>query len=144
MNSYEEMKKRHRQEVNELPIKFAFGQKQFDEMMVEFGLKSDETDKIYQLGGTGGFYLRTDSAKIYECFKKHEEEMKEAIESDKTGEGFIFDMFRTELANHEYSYTMDERDAIIACGFSEEEVENNIALSQGLALAKCCVLNEEE
>ena len=46
--------------------------------------------------------------------KRHDAEINEAIDSDQTGEGFIFDMFDYELSNHEYSYTGDMTDSLCA------------------------------
>ncbi len=92
MNSYKILKKHQHAEVNALPIKFAFSNKQFEEAMAEWGLTPKDTDKLYKLGGTGGFYLRTDAEKIQNTFVKNGNEMKAAIQQYKTGNGFIFDM----------------------------------------------------
>jgi hypothetical protein len=40
---------------------FALSKEQFAEGMSKFGLTPDDKDKIYKLGNTGGFYLRTDA-----------------------------------------------------------------------------------
>ena len=50
MNAYAEMKARHQERVNALPVKFAFGMKQFREMMESWGLTENDTDKIYKMG----------------------------------------------------------------------------------------------
>ena len=62
------MKNKHQKEVNEFPFFFAFSNNQFDEGMRKFGLDPKDTDKIYKLGSTGGFYLRTDADKLHEMF----------------------------------------------------------------------------
>ena len=38
MNAYAEMKKRHQEEVNALPIYWAFTEERFDEVLKELGL----------------------------------------------------------------------------------------------------------
>lgn len=43
-NRYEEFKKRHAKELNKLPMKVAFGQKQFEEMLEEWGLTTSDED----------------------------------------------------------------------------------------------------
>ena len=59
MNQYRELLQKHQQEVNVLPIRYAFGEQQFREMMNDWGLDPEkDLDKIYRLGDTGGFYLR--------------------------------------------------------------------------------------
>lgn len=135
MNTYKELKNRHQNEVNNFPMEFAFNQKQLEEGMKKLGLGSTDTDKIYSLKGTGGFYRRTDAIALHEMFDRHDTEMTEAIKQDETGDGFIFDMFNYELGNHEYIVTGETEDTIDALGLSEEEVENDPRLIYGLKKA---------
>jgi len=102
MSAYTEMNNRHQQEVNDFPFFFAFNDKQFEEGMAKFGLSPNDTDKIYSMSNTGGFYLRTDSPRLAEMMARHNKEFADAVAADLTGEGFIFEMFDYELANHEY------------------------------------------
>jgi len=136
MNAYVEMSNRHQKEFNEFPIQFAFSNKQFEEGMAKFGLSINDTDKIYKLGGTGGFYLRTDAPRLHEIFDRHDKEMQDAIASDLNGEGFIFEMFRYELANHEYIITHDVSDTLDALGLEPDDVNKDPRLQHGLYLAK--------
>ena len=138
------MKNRHQERVNALPIKFAFGMKQFREMMESWGLTENDTDKIYKMGSTGGFYLRTDSKLIFDTLEENEIEMQAAIRNDTDGSGFIRDMFRYELANHEYCVTFDLEPTLDALGLSVDEVNNSPALLNGLRLAKREYLIEAE
>ena len=55
-----------------------------------------------------------------------------AIAADTTGDGFIFDMFVYELANHEYCITYDLEDTLDALGLTPEEVNADKRLSHGL------------
>ena len=51
MNQYRELLQKHQQEVNVLPIRYAFGEQQFREMMNAWGLDPEkDLDKIYRLG----------------------------------------------------------------------------------------------
>lgn len=68
-------------------------------------------------------------------FKRHKEEINTEIANDKTGSGFIKDMFKYELINHEYGYTMDLQDTISSLGLSIEDINNSSNLSNGLNLA---------
>lgn len=145
MNKYAELRNRQQEEVNALPLEFAFGQKQFGEMMRGWGLDPEkDLDKIYKLGGTGGFYKRTDSALIRDTFARQETELAEAIAEDKTGEGFIYEMFLYELDNHEYGYTRDTEDTLIALGYTAEEVLGDPRLKRGIekAIAEICKREE--
>lgn len=135
MNKYRALKARHEKMINELPIFYAFSDKQFDEGMAKLGLNPDETDKIYKLGGTGGFYRKSDSEKLKEMFDTFDREMKEAIAADETGEGFIYDMFNYELANHEYCITWDLEPTLDALGLTMEEINADERLLKGLKKA---------
>jgi len=136
MNKYLKMKKDHQKELNNFPMFFAFSNKQFDEGMQEFGLDPEEdTDKIYSIG-RGGFIKKKNSKEFAEMFKRHHEEIEKAIESDQTGEEFIFDMFLYELRNHEYIVTGNFEDTLDAVGLTFEEVKENEKLEHGLIKAK--------
>jgi hypothetical protein len=115
---------------------FAFNRKQFDEGMEKLGLKPNETDKIYSLKGTGGYYRKSDAKALYDMFDRHQQEKEAAIAADTTGEGYIYQMFVYELANHEYCITYDLEPTLDACGLTLEEVQSNPALLAGLKKAK--------
>jgi len=138
MNKYTQLKNNHQEEINNFPMFFAFNDKQFNEGMQKLGLDHLETDKLYKLGGTGGFYRKTDAEALHEMFNRHRQEMKEARETD---DQFIFDMFNYELSNHEYIVTGYSGDAITALGLTIEEVENNPRLLK--ALKKACKAQQD-
>ena len=134
--TYLELKQSHNNEVNAFPFFFAFSNKQFEEGMAKFGLLTTDTDKIYKLGNTGGFYLRTDAERLHEMFSRHEKEMQDAIDADTTGEGFILEMFDYELADHEYIVTCDVSSTLDALGLTPDDIEKDQRLQHGLKLAK--------
>ena len=135
MNRYLALKNKHEKEVNAFPMFFAFSDKQFEDGMAKFGLKPDETDKIYKFGNTGGFYRRTDSKKLKEMLIRHTAEMQQAIEEDLTGDEFIYDMFNYELSNHEYCITWDLAPTLDCLGLTLEEVNADKRLLHGLKRA---------
>ena len=135
MNAYQSLKARHQEEVNAFPMEFAFSTKQFEEAMARLGLKPTDTDQVYKFSGTGGIYRRSDAPALHEMFERHERERAEAINADTTGEGYIFEMFNYELANHEYGYTGDDSDTLNALGLTREEINNNPALLRGFKKA---------
>jgi len=132
MNTYLELKEKHQKEFNNFPIMFAFSNKQFEEGMKKLGLEPTDTDKIYGLSGTGGFYLKTDADTLHKMFDRHNKEMSEAIKADTTGDNFIFAMFDYELGNHEYGYTGRISDTIESLGMTIEEINNDKRLLHGL------------
>ena len=136
MNKYAELRQRQQQEVNALPIGFAFGNRQFEEMMRGRGLDPEEDlDKIYRLGRTGGYYKKTDAQLIHDTFSRHDAELQAAIAEDKTGEGFIYEMFLCELDNHEYGYTMDTEETLDTLGYTADEVLADPRLKRGIEKA---------
>lgn len=62
--------------------------------------------------------------------------MQDAIAADKTGNGFIYDMFLYELANHEYCITYDYEETFDALGLTEKQVNADKRLIHGLQKAR--------
>ena len=145
MNKYAELRQRQQQEVNALPIGFAFGNRQFEEMMRGWGLDPEtDLDKIYKAGNTGGFFKITDAQLIRDTFSRHEKELRDAIAEDETGEGFIYEMFLDELDNHEYGYTGDTSEALEALGFTAQEVVDDPRLNRGICMAHQRIMGRDE
>lgn len=133
MNKYIEMKNRHQEDVNNFPMFFAFGEKQFNEQMIKRNLDpKKDLDKILYIGA-GGYILRSDEEKLDKMFARHKKEFSDAIKANE--DGFIVDMFTYELANHEYCITGSISDTLGALGLSVEDVNNSEALRKGLAAA---------
>lgn len=136
MNSrYAELKEKHSKEFNQFPMRFAFDDKQFKKAMEELGLNENDTDKVTSIG-YGGLIRKTDVEAYIEMCERHNNEIQNEIENDKTGEGFIKDMFLYELNNHEYIETYDILDTLEALNLTENDILNNKNLETGLRLAK--------
>lgn len=133
MNKYMELKNKIQKEVDEFPIGFAFSNEQFEKMKEELGVKEDS--ELLSIGA-GGFIRKTDKEAFNELFNNKAKRIDEAIAEDKTGEGFIKDMFLYELANHEYCITYDLEDTLYALDLTYDEVMNDERLLRGLTLAK--------
>lgn len=143
MNRYEELINRQQKEFSELPLKFAFGNKQFGEMMKGWGLDPDkDLDKICSVGA-GGFIQKKDLEQLREVRKRHVSEMNDAVMGDVTGDGFIYEMFSYELNNHEYGYTGDETEALAALGYDFKQIESDSRLKHGLEKAKTEIMRSE-
>lgn len=143
MNKYIEMKERHQKEVDNFPMKFAFSDKQFKESMEELGLTEKDVDKVISIGA-GGFIRKSDLEEYKDMCQRVAKEMQDAINEDKTGEGFIKDMFKNELANHEYCITYELDEILDAVGLTIEEINSNEALKHGLELARKEYLRQYE
>lgn len=132
--TYKQMIERQEKEVATLPIKWAFGQRQFEEMMTSFGLGPDDTDKICSIGA-GGFLLKTDKDTVKAMFQRHHEEMKAALDADTTGDGFAYEMFHYELMNHEFIVTCSVEETLESCGLTLESVQSRSNLKHALTRA---------
>lgn len=143
MSEYTKLRDRQQKEFNELPLGFAFSDKQFEEMMKGWGLSPEDTDKIYSLPG-GGYIQKKDHKLLHEMMDRHEKELQEAIKEDETGEGFIYYMFLDELNDHEYGYTWDLEDTLDALGYTMEQIEADKRLSHGLKKAVATIRRREE
>ena len=131
MNKYTQLKNKQQTEINAFPLGAAFSKKQFAEMMHAWGLTETDTDKIYSIGG--GCYIRKSDRKTFrEMLDRHDRERREAISADATGDGYIQDMFYTELANHEYCITYDLTDTLYALGLSVDDINADNRLLHGL------------
>lgn len=134
-NSYSKLKEKHQKEVEDFPLVYAFTNKQFEEGMIELGLEPSQTDKVYKLSDTGAFYRKTDAKALGDLFAKQENERNAAIDADKTGEGYVYEMFKYELQNHEYNYTRDVSQTLDTLGYTSEEISSNPILEHGLKKA---------
>lgn len=135
MNKYAELRQRQQKEFDSLPLGFAFSQKQFNEMMEGWGLDPEkDLDKILRIPG-GGYVQKKDADLLHQTVERHDTEMAEAIAEDKTGEGFIYEMFLYELDNHEYGYTRDTEDTLDALGYTAEQVLGDPRLKRGIEKA---------
>lgn len=147
MESYRELRERQQQEVNNFPLGFAFGTKQFEEMMAGWGLDAKKDSDLAQVASLfgGAYILKKDIPAYKDMSRRHREELAAAIEADKTGEGFIYQMFLQELNDHEFGYTRDTEDTLDALGYTAEQVVNDPRLKCGIekAVTEICRFEEE-
>lgn len=144
MNLYIEMKQRHQAEVNAFPMKFAFTKESFEREMRELGLDpATDMEKIVSIPG-GGFIRESDRRAFLDLFSRHNKEREEAIAADKDGTGYLYHMFRCEMANHEYAYTRDISSTLDALGYTVDEIAADPALSDAFIKAREDYLKEAE
>ena len=140
MNLYEELRCKQRREVESLPLAFAFGQKQFQDMLRNWNLTEDDCDQVLSLGA-GAYIQRKDEEKL-RVFDRHQSELREAIAAEN-GSEFACDMFQYELQNHEYGYTGDISDTLDALGFTLKQVMESCALLTGLNKASRKIIGRD-
>ena len=130
--TYRELKDQQQREIDSFPMIWAFSEKQLKEGMQKLGVKDMTELKAI---APSGFVKKTDYKALWDMIHRHQQEIKAQIEADKTGEGFIYDMFYTELANHEYSYTLDPTEALRACSIQPLQIEQDPRLNKGFCKA---------
>ena len=131
MNKYQLLKDKQHKEFNEFPLGAAFNNEQFAEMMKKWNLTVNDTDKIISIGA-GCFIRKADKEQFKQLNEKLNKEMKDAVAEDKTGDGFILDIFLYELANHEYCYTCDLEETLDALHLTIDEINSDKRLLHGL------------
>ena len=139
MREYTELRNRHQKRVNDFLSKyafFAFDQEQFHEGLDRLQIRKDDAVQFCP----GGYMIRS---RLPEYIKLAEDLRKERDLAAKEPE-FAFDMFRYELANHEYSYTGSSEDAIDALGYTFDEIRADPVLKEALNKAINELMKEEK
>lgn len=140
-NRYVEMSRRHQKEFNEFPKVFAFNQ---EDALKKLDMPSGDSDEICSFGDTGCYYRKCDAPAFQKMLDRQRREREDAVRSDRTGSGFIYDMFSCVLANQEFAFTFSIEDTLDYLGYTRQEVLESKALLNGLnkALKKYGVVFE--
>lgn len=140
MNAYVQLKQKKQEEFNAFPMAFAFSTEQMKEGLDKLGITKDEAIGI----GAGGFIRKSDLEAFKALVKRWQDAEAEAIANDKTGEGFIKDMFVYELDNHEFGYTGNSEDTVRDLGLTYEKIQSDKVLSRGFDLARKEIMARED
>lgn len=145
MNAYEQLRQKQQEEFDAFPIHFAFGQEQIDRKIKELKLSKDPKKRAEQIVpiGAGGFVLKKDFPAFAEMCKRHSRQRIEAMAEGEKGGTYLYDMFRTELVNHEYGLTVDVSDTLESLGLTEKDLAEKPALKEALDRAAADIRKEE-
>lgn len=121
METYKEMMKRHREEINSAPIRYAFNKQQLKEALEDLGATEDEVCSVY---GHGDIVRKSDAKMVLEGAYHRMTELQVALENYD----FALEAFNYEMDNHEYAinWSADE-DTLAAFGFSVESFKEKFA-----------------
>ena len=116
--TYYEFKKQQQNEFAKLPMKAAFGDKQFKEMMAEWGLTTSKEDleKVCSIGA-GAYCLKKDYHLFIEFGERSVKESEEFLSSDDN----LVNALKYEFGNHECGLTFEFENGIIALGYTVKE-----------------------
>ena len=146
------MKNTHQSEVNKFPFifVFAFSDEEFIRKMSEeikkrkphcTGITTVKGIAKHVVSiGAGGFIFKEDVDAMHELFDRHEQERKLFNKEEKNLVASIL----YEMENHEYGYTRDPYDTLMALGKTEKAFENErFAKAWKKAEKKCfCAFDE--
>lgn len=141
MENYNQMKSRHQKAVDNLPMYFAFGDRQFNELREKLGFETEEEmlKNVFTLGA-GSIILKKDKELVMNTFEQNSKEMKKAMKDDD----FLLSAFEYELGNHEYIITYEIDETLDALGITPEEYSNSDRMKRIMKQAKINYLNEME
>lgn len=112
-------------------IAFAFSKEQFKKGMEKLGLTENDTDKVVSIG-YGGFMLKSKIDDYKKMNQELEDEKAELMKNDE----FLYQMFRYELANHEYCITFDYEPTLDSLNLTYDEVVKDARLHNALIRAR--------
>lgn len=120
--TYEQYRKSEQKLADELPIFFAFCNEQLLEQLKKRGFESLEegVKHIYRLGGSGGFYLKSDAEKIKEWYNRPNK-LPELMKNEK----FAVEAFVYEMCNHEYAINYYQGDYDVCSCFCKCEWDDD-------------------
>lgn len=117
---YLELRDRHRKELEEFPIAYAFNGKQLEEALEKLGATKEECVSVF---GHGDVVKRTDADRLIAMFERQGEELREKLAKDIE---FAEAAFLYEMDNHEYAinWSADE-DVLGALGITWEFIKKH-------------------
>ena len=131
MNKYKQLRDQLQKQYDALPIKYAFSEMQFKNMLKQFETEAGGRVRLLYIGQ--GAYIQVQDEKLIDDFlERSDRELSEAMKDDD----FLYDAFNYELANHEFAYTDDISDALDALGLSWEQIKDDKRIMR--ILKKAC------
>lgn len=131
--SYAEMEAAHQKEVNDFPMCWMFGIKSEEEIKeaIKSSLGADSLSECIG-NGAGGLILAADKDKYLAMFARQKEEKELFAKNAKNLE----EMILREMNNHEYSYTQNPHDTLLALGRSFKDFDTDKVFSKAWAKAQ--------
>ena len=119
-DEYLELKKRHQKEFEEIPIAYAFNDKQLQEALEKLGATKEECVTVF---GHGDIVKRKDVKDLTSMMRRHNNELEQKLKDDVD---FAEAAFLYEMDNHEYAinWSADE-DVLAALGIDFEFIRKH-------------------
>ena len=107
--AYLDLLEKHRKEINEFPIAYAFNEEQLKEALTKLGVES--VKECVTIFNHGDIVKKENAPKFLEMLKRHMSEIKIAMKE----EAFAEAAFLYEMDNHEYAINWDGDDDVLRC-----------------------------
>jgi ADP-dependent phosphofructokinase/glucokinase len=115
--AYLDLLEKHRKEINEFPIAYAFNEEQLKDALKKLGVES--TNECVTVFNHGDIVKKENAPKFIEMLKRHTNEIKIAMKE----EAFAEAAFLYEMDNHEYAINWDGDDDVLSCfGFNFDDL----------------------
>ena len=106
---YLDLQSKHRKELEEFPIAYAFSDKQLGEALTKLGATKDECVTVF---GHGDIVKKVDAKRFVDMLKRHTKEMQERLKADVD---FAEAAFLYEMDNHEYAINWSGDEDVLDC-----------------------------
>lgn len=127
---YLDLQKRHRKELEDFPIAYAFNEKQLEEALEKLGATREECVTVFD---HGDIVKCTDAKALIKLLENQREEMLQRIRDDQD---FAEAAFLYEMDNHEYAINWDgDADVLDHFGITFEKI-NQWGLQHAWTMAR--------
>ena len=117
---YLDLQNRHRKEIEDFPIAYAFNDEQLKEALVKLGAKSK--DECVTIFGHGDIVKKENAKPFIEMLERHAKETQEKLKTDLE---FAEAAFLFEMDNHEYAINLDGDWDVLNCfGMDEKDLRD--------------------
>lgn len=105
---YLDLQEKHRKELEEFPIAYAFSDKQLEEALAKLGATKEECVTVF---GHGDIVKRENAKPFLAMLERHVKETREAMKDPDFAEA----AFLYEMDNHEYAINWSGDEDVLAC-----------------------------
>ena len=117
---YLDLQNRHRKEVEDFPIAYAFNDEQLKEALEKLGVES--MDECVTIFGHGDIVKKDNAKPFIKMLKRHTREVQDKLKSDPE---FAEAAFLYEMDNHEYAINWDGDADVLSCfGMDEHDLRD--------------------
>lgn len=114
--AYLDLLDKHRKEISDFPIAYAFNEQQLKEALKKLGATKEECVTIFN---HGDIVKKENAPKFLAMLKRHTKEVQDALSDPEFAEA----AFLYEMDNHEYAINWDGDEDVLRCfGMDEEDL----------------------